>query len=315
MESLNRMAIELVDEALEFAEELNVGAYELENEATVLDFGLEFDGGIEAGLLCTEIQTAGLATPGRDLGELGGAPIPYIELSTDQPGLAYLGSQKAGWELQTDDFEGLGSGPARALVAEEQEFRQLQYTDAFELTALTLETTQMPTAAAAEAVASRAEIESSGVFLLAYPTASVVGSVTNAARVGELVTFNLSELGYDPLDIVSVTGRAPVPPVADDEETAIGRTNDAIAYGGTAHLVVREPFDGFEQLLSTAGDEYGRPFVEIFDDRDWSFEETAADLFGPAKVTVDVLGGGTYVYGETREDILVESFGLDENPA
>ncbi len=49
MESLNRMAIELVDEALDYAEELNIGGYDLENDATVLDFGLEFDGGIESG--------------------------------------------------------------------------------------------------------------------------------------------------------------------------------------------------------------------------------------------------------------------------
>jgi methenyltetrahydromethanopterin cyclohydrolase len=62
MESLNRMAIELVDEALDYAEELNIGGYDLENESTVLDFGLEFEGGIEAGLLLTEIQTAGMAT-------------------------------------------------------------------------------------------------------------------------------------------------------------------------------------------------------------------------------------------------------------
>ena len=46
MESLNRMAIELVDEAIDFAEELGIGAYELDNEATVLDFGIDVSGGI-----------------------------------------------------------------------------------------------------------------------------------------------------------------------------------------------------------------------------------------------------------------------------
>ncbi|WP_255167565.1 methenyltetrahydromethanopterin cyclohydrolase [Natrononativus amylolyticus] len=310
MESLNRMAIELVDEALEYAEELNVGAYELENEATVLDFGLEFDGGIEAGLLLTEIQTAGLATPGRDLAEIGGAPIPHVELSTDQPALALLCSQKASWELATEDFEGLGSGPARALVAEETEFRTVGYTDAFDLTALAVETDREPTAAAAAQVADLAEVEPTGVFLLAFPTASVAGSVTNAARVAELATFRLTELGYDPLNIVSATGRAPVAPVAASEEAAIGRTNDAVAYGGTAHLVVREEFDAFESVPSTAADEHGRPLASVFDDLEWNFEEVPADLFGPAKVTIDVLGGPTYVYGETSEDVLVESFEL-----
>ncbi|MCU4743531.1 methenyltetrahydromethanopterin cyclohydrolase [Natronoglomus mannanivorans] len=310
MDSLNRMAIELVDEALEYAEEIGIGARELENDATVLDFGVEFDGGIEAGLLATEIQTAGLATPGRDLDEVAGAPIPHVELSTDQPALALLCSQKASWELATDDFEGLGSGPARALVAEEEEFHRIGYADVFDLTALAVESDQLPTEAAAEQVADFADVETSGVFLLAFPTASVVGSVTNAARAAELATFRLSELGYDPLDIVSATGRAPVAPVAEDERTAIARTNDAMAYGGTAHLVVREEFGRFDEIPSTAADDHGRPFGELFDDLEWDFSEVPAELFAPAKVTVDVLGGPTHVFGETDEELVAESFGL-----
>ncbi|AFZ73995.1 methenyltetrahydromethanopterin cyclohydrolase [Natronobacterium gregoryi] len=310
MESLNRMAIELVDEALDYAEELNVGGYDLENEATVLDFGIEFDGGVEAGLLLTEIQTAGMATPSHELGSVGDAPVPYVELTTDQPALSLLCSQKAGWELATEDFEGLGSGPARALVAEEDEFRRIGYTDAFDLTALAVETDELPPESAAEQVAELAEVETSSVFLLAYPTASIAGSITNAARAAELATFRLTELGYGPLDIVSATGRAPVAPVADDERTAIARTNDAIAYGGTAHLTVREDDDVFDSIPSTAAEDHGRPFEAVFDDLEWEFEEVPADLFAPAKVTVDVIGGPTYVHGETDEDVLLESFDL-----
>lgn len=310
MESLNRMAIELVDEALEYAEELNIGGFDLENEATVLDFGVEFDGGVEAGLLLTEIQTAGMATPSRQLGEIDGAPIPYVELSTDQPALSLLCSQKAGWELTTEDFEGLGSGPARALVAEEEEFRQIGYTDAFDLTALAVESDELPPESAAEQVADLAEVETSSVFLLAYRTASLAGSITTAARAAELATYRLTELGYEPLDIVSATGRAPVAPVAADEETAIARTNDALAYGGTAHLTVREDADVFDSIPSTAAEDHGRPFADVFDDLDWEFEEVPSDLFAPAKVTVDVLGGPTYVHGETDEELLAESFDL-----
>ncbi|TYL36001.1 methenyltetrahydromethanopterin cyclohydrolase [Natronococcus pandeyae] len=310
MESLNRMAIELVDEALEYAEELNIGGFDLENEATVLDFGVEFDGGVEAGLLLTEIQTAGMATPSRKLGEIDGAPIPYVELSTDQPALSLLCSQKAGWELTTEDFEGLGSGPARALVAEEEEFRQIGYTDAFDLTALAVESDELPPESAAEQVADLAEVETSSVFLLAYRTASLAGSITTAARAAELATYRLTELGYEPLDIVSATGRAPVAPVAADEETAIARTNDALAYGGTAHLTVREDADVFDSIPSTAAEDHGRPFADVFDDLDWEFEEVPSDLFAPAKVTVDVLGGPTYVHGETDEELLAESFDL-----
>jgi methenyltetrahydromethanopterin cyclohydrolase len=310
MESLNRMAIELVDEALDFAEELDIGARELDNEATVLDFGVEFSGGIEAGLLLAEIQTAGLATVQTRMDEVAGAPIPHVELSTDHPALALLCSQKAGWEVSTEEFEGLGSGPARALVGEEEEFARVGYHDAFDLTVLAVESDELPDEAVAEQVASLADVETSGVFLPTFPTASVVGSVTTAARAAELAAFRLSELGYDPLDLVSATASAPMPPVAGDEETALGRTNDALAYGGQVHLTVESEFNRFDEMVSTATDEYGRPFADIFADADWDFYDVDESVFAPAQVTVDVLGGSTDVYGATDEELLAESFDL-----
>src|SRR6056297_3085867 len=153
MESLNRMALELVDEAIDFADELNVAAYELDNEATVLDFGVEHDGGIEAGLLLAELQTAGLATVQTRMDEVAGAPLRHVELSTDHPALALLCAQKAGWELGVEGFEGLGSGPARALVAEEDEFQRVGYTDASEFAVLAVESDELPGDAVAEHVA------------------------------------------------------------------------------------------------------------------------------------------------------------------
>ncbi|MFC7046589.1 methenyltetrahydromethanopterin cyclohydrolase [Halobacteriaceae archaeon GCM10025711] len=310
MESLNRNAIELADEALDFADELNVGAYALDNGATVLDFGVDHDGGIEAGLLLAEIQTAGLATLNTRLDEVGGAPFTHVELATDKPALSLLGSQKAGWEVSVDGFEGLGSGPARALVAEESEFAEIGYVDAFDLTVLAVESTDLPGDAVAEHVADLAGIEPSGVYLPTYATGSVVGSVSMAARAAEMAVFRLFELGYDPRDVLSAHGSAPVAPVTYDEPTAIGRTNDALAYGGRVHLTVREDFDRFEELPSTATEEYGTPFVDIFEDADWDFFEVSESVFAPAKVTVDVVDGPTHVLGGTNEDLLAESFGL-----
>jgi methenyltetrahydromethanopterin cyclohydrolase len=310
MDSLNRMAIELVDEAIDFAEELGIGAYELDNEATVLDFGIDVSGGIEAGLLLGEIQTAGLATVQTRMDELAGAPLPHVELSTDHPALALLGSQKAGWEVSVDDFEGLGSGPARALVAEEDEYRQIGYHDAFEFAVLAVEADEYPDEAVAERVADLAEVDTNGVFLAVFPTASVAGSVTMAARAAELAVFRLTELGYDPLDVVTATGSAPVAPVADTEEAAIGRTNDALAYGGQVHLVVEAEFDRFDEVPSTATAEYGTPFEQVFEDNDWEFYDVPESVFAPAQVTIDVVGGGTHVFGERNEALLTESFDL-----
>jgi methenyltetrahydromethanopterin cyclohydrolase len=310
MESLNRMATDLVDEAIDFADELNVAVHPLDSDAVVLDFGVEVPGGLEAGLVLTEIATAGLATVGTRLDEVAGAPLAHVELSTDHPALGLLCSQKAGWELSVDGFEGLGGGPARALVAREDVFGRVGYRDEFEVAVLTVETDAVPGESVAELVAETAGVAETAVFLAAFSTASVTGSAAMAARAPELAVFRLAELGYDPLDVLSVSGSAPVAPVAGDEETAIARTNDALAYGGRAHLVVDEPFDRFDEVPSTATDEYGTPFADIFADAGWDFYEVPESVFAPAQVTIDVRGGDTHVLGDVDEAMLAESFEL-----
>jgi len=310
MESLNRMATELVDEAMDFADELAIDVRSLPGDSAVLDFGVELPGGIEAGLLLAEIQTAGLATLGTSLDDVAGAPLTHVECSTDQPALALLCAGKAGWELSVDGFEGLGSGPARALVAEEPIFERTGYRDEFDLAVLAVEAERLPDERVAAHVAERAGVPESGVFLPTYATGSLTGSVVAASRAAELAAFRLAELGYDPLDILSVTGSAPVAPVSEDEPTALAATNDALAYGGRVHLVVDRPFDRFEEIVSTAAAEYGVPFAEIFDAVDRRYDELSPELFGPAQVTVDVVGGDTHVVGATDEELLAESFGL-----
>ncbi len=310
MESLNRMALELVDEALDFADELAIDAFELDNGATVMDFGVDANGGIEAGLLLAEIQSAGLTSVASSIRDLAGTPRTYADVSTDHPALSLLCAQKAGWEVSVDGYEALGSGPARALVAEEEEFARVGYADEFEFAVLALESDELPTEAVAEHVADYAGVEVGSVFLPTYSTASITGSVTTAARAGELAAFRLSELGYDPVELLSVSASAPVAPVAESEEAAMARTNDALAYGGQVHLVVGEEFDRFDEVPSTARDEYGTPFADLFEQADWDFYDVPESVFAPAQVTVDVVGGDTYALGEVDEEMLADSFGL-----
>ncbi|TKX59021.1 methenyltetrahydromethanopterin cyclohydrolase [Halorubrum sp. SS5] len=310
MESINRTAIELVDEALDFAGELDVVGYELDNGATVVDFGVDAAGGVEAGLLLAEIQTAGLANLQTRMGELAGAPRQYVELSTDHPAVALLCSQKAGWEITTEDgFEGLGSGPARALVGRETEFERVGYYDSSEFATLAVESTALPDEAVAEQVAELAEVDTDGVFLPAFATGSTAGSVTTAARAAELAVFRLLEIGYEPTDVLHASGSAPLAPATRDETEAMGRTNDALAYGGEVHLQVARDDDRFDEIVSTAGEEYGTPFVEVFEDADWDFYDVPESVFAPAQVTVDVVDGPVYTVGETDEELLAESFG------
>ena len=308
MESLNRMAVELVDEAIEFAPELGLAVHELDSEATVLDFGVEVPGGTEAGLLLAEVTTAGLATVDTTLGDLEGAPRTHVELATDHPATALLCSGKAGWELSTPTFEGLGSGPARALVAEEAEFDAVGYRDEFDLCVLAVESDALPDQSVAEHVAERAGVPRSAVYLPAFSTGSITGCVVSAARAAELATFRLFELGYDPLDVLSVAASAPVAPPSDDESVALARTTDALVYGSRIHLQVAEPFGRFDEVVSTAAADHGTPMRDAFDGVDWRFEALSPALFGPAQVTVDVRGGETTTYGAREDALLAESF-------
>jgi len=310
MERLNRMATELVDEAIDFAEELAIEVHTLSGDAAVLDFGVDLPGGVEAGLLLAEIQTAGLATLDTRLDEVAGAPLTHVECATDQPALALLCAGKAGWEVSAGAFDALGSGPARALVAEEPVFGRINYRDEFDLAVLALESDRLPDERVAAQVAERAGVPESGVFLPTYATASVTGSVVAASRAAELAVFRLVELGYDPLDVLSATGSAPLAPVAGDEQSALAATQDALAYGGAVHLVVDRPFDRFDEIVSTAGTEYGTPFADIYESVDWQYDQLPLELFGPAQVTVDVIGGDTHVVGDRSEELLAESFAL-----
>jgi methenyltetrahydromethanopterin cyclohydrolase len=308
MDALNRLATELVDEAIDFADELGVAVHPLSGDAAVLDFGVEHAGGIEAGLLLAEIVTAGLASVRTSVADVGGTARTHVELSTDQPAMALLCAGKAGWELSVDGFEGLGSGPARALVASEDVYDRVGYREDAEFAVLAVESGELPDASVAAHVAQTAGVPESAVFMPAYATASLTGSVATAARAAELATYRLIELGYDPLDLRSASGRAPVAPVAADESMAMALTNDALAYGGRVHLVVDEPFDRFDQVASSAGVEEGRPFAAIFDEVGWDMSALPVDLFGPAAVTIDVIGGETHTVGEVHQDVLEESF-------
>jgi len=312
MDSLNRQAVELVDELLEFAPTLDAHAFELASGTTVIDCGVESVGSVGAGLLCAEIQTAGLAGLSTPLRAVDGVPLPHVQLTTDHPALALLGAQKAGWELSFDapPFEGLGSGPARALVASESEFRAMGYVDAFDMAVLAVESATLPDDRVATAVAEAADVAPTALFMPAYATASITGSVAAAARAPELALFRLFELGYDITQVLTATGTAPIAPVAGDEQTALARTNDALAYGSSVHLTVARDDPVLEAVASQATAMYGTPFAEIFAAVGWDFYELDPAIFAPAEVTISVLGGPTHHIGGRDQALVAASFDI-----
>ncbi len=79
----------------------------------------------------------------------------------------------------------LGSGPARALVAEEEAFQRIGYREDADFAVLAVETDELPDEDVASQVAERTGVPETGVFLPSFATASVTGSVVAAARAAE----------------------------------------------------------------------------------------------------------------------------------
>lgn len=304
------MAWDLVDEAIHYVDLLGLDVRTAVEGATVIDAGAATAGGYEAGLLITEIQTAGLATVQLRVARIGDLELPHIEITTDHPAIATLCSQQAAWQVSLEQFEGLACGPARALIADGDIFDRIGYVDAHDRAVVAMETTDEITPGVIEHLADRTGVEPTRLAIVTHPTASLVGSVTAAARSIELAMVRLNARGFDPTTVRSATGLAPIAPVADEEWAAIARTNDALAYGGRVHLIIEnEDVPPADHLASTATEAFDEPFATILDDVDWEGRVLPAGIFAPACVTVEAAGAGVDRSGAVNPDQLLESFG------
>jgi len=115
---------------------------------------------------------------------------------------------------------------------------------------------------------------------------------------------------------VSGYGAAPLPPPARNDLAAIGRTNDAVLYGGEVTLWATGDdntlADAARQLPSSASRDFGEPFAEIFARYEHDFYKIDPLLFSPARVTLqNVETGAVHRAGQVRPDVLRSSFGME----
>jgi methenyltetrahydromethanopterin cyclohydrolase len=103
-------------------------------------------------------------------------------------------------------------------------------------------------------------------------------------------------LGFNLADVVEGTASAPLPPPSPDGVQAMGRTNDAILYGGRVHLTVKGSDAAARALAlklpSSASPDYGRPFADVFREVQFDFYKIDPGLFAPAEVWVSNLESG-----------------------
>lgn len=285
---------------------------------TVVDAGIDVPGGLEAGRRIAEICMGGLGVVGlTHAPNFRDWPLS-VQVHSSDPVLACLGSQYAGWSLSAGEgkgaFHALGSGPGRSLARKEPLFAELDYADSAEATGLVLEVDQIPPPELVERIAAACGINVAGLTLILTPTRSLAGAVQIVARVLEVALHKAHELGFPLAAIVDGSGSAPLCPPAPDFIAAMGRTNDAILFGGEVQLFITGADDQAEQLAqqlpSSASRDYGRPFAEVFTAYEYDFFRIDPMLFSPARVHVTALESGrTFHGGDFDETLLRRSFG------
>ena len=311
--TLNERAMRLADHMATTAAALRVAVANTPNGARVIDCGIGVKGGLQAGLALARVCLAGQGEVGLLPGDLADLPVPLVQVFSDHPVLACMASQYAGWQVSVGKFFGMGSGPMRAAYGKEELFDHIPGREQSSLAVGVLETQKLPRDEVTAYLAERLNLPPNKLTLLAAPASSQAGNIQVVARSLETALHKLYELKFDLGQIVSGYGTAPLPPVAADFLGAIGRTNDAILYGGRVVLWVEADDDQLAaigpKVPSSASSDHGAPFADIFARYQHDFYKIDPLLFSPARITFQNLRSGrSHTFGRIEPEVLRRSF-------
>ncbi|MBE8540508.1 methenyltetrahydromethanopterin cyclohydrolase [Geoglobus acetivorans] len=310
MISVNELALNIVEDMLDFEEELRIESKKLENGATVIDCGVNVPGSYEAGIMYTEICMGGLAKIDIVVDYVNDIPFAFITEYTDHPAVACLGSQKAGWAISVDKYFAMGSGPARALALKPKKtYELIDYKDDASYAVIALEANKLPDEKVMEHIAKECDVDPEDLYAVVAPTASIVGSVQISGRIVETGIYKMAEIGYDPKKILYGAGKCPIAPILENDLKAMGATNDSMLYYGSVYLTVTEYDEILKNVPSNTSRDYGKPFYEIFKDANYDFYKIDPHLFAPAQIVInDKSTGKTYVHGKLNSEVLLKSY-------
>ena len=315
MLKLNARSLALVEALIKQAPARRVVVHAIDGGGRFVDCGIEAAGGLGAGLDLARICLADLADVAIVPGDVNGRSVPLVQVVTDHPVVACLGSQYAGWALSEGKYFAMGSGPIRAAAPDrEPVLTELNLRDdAPGAVVGILEGRTPPPPSIVAKLAEACGVAPDRVTLLGAPTASLAGGVQVVARSVETALHKLHALGFDLRRIIAGHGSAPLPPVAKDDLAAIGRTNDAILYGGRVTLYATGDDAGLAEIVarvpSISSKDHGEPFAAIFARYNHDFYAVDPHLFSPAEVSIqNVTTGRTHHAGQTLPDILARSF-------
>jgi len=312
--SVNRNVLNVVKMMIDEREGLRINVEETSEGATVIDAGVDAQGGLAAGRYITETCMGGFGVASLSVASYGDLYLPAITVVTDFPAVALLGAQFAGWRVSFGKYFAMGSGPARALALKPNElYEKIDYRDEADTATIILEASTKPPGEVIEYIARECKIDSKKLYVIVAPTSSIAGSTQISGRIIETALHKLVDVGLDPRAVLSAVGCAPIAPVHPISNRAMGRTNDMILYGGVAFFNVACDDDAelekvVEKTPSSRSRDYGRPFADVFRDAGYDFYKVDAAIFAPAVVVVNnVKSGRFFRAGEINVDVLKQS--------
>lgn len=312
--SLNDNAHEIVANMLRDADQLRIASAKGPLGETLIDAGAKCTGSIEAGLQMARAAMGGLGIVTTGMDRATPKWPLSIEVRSSQPVLACLAAQYAGWSLASGDYFAMGSGPARALARVEPLFETLKYREKSHNGVLILETSKPPVEAVVRKVADATGLSPDKLTFIYAPTQSLAGTTQIVARVLEVALHKANDLKFPIDNILDGAASAPLPAPHPDFLTAMGRTNDAIIYGGLVQLFVKGSSADAkrlaEKLPSNTSRDHGKPFAEIFKAFKGDFYAIDPLLFSPAEAIITAIDTGeTFRTGERNVTMLERSLG------
>lgn len=315
---MNQTAHKLVKKLCNQADKYGIIVRDTKSGATLIDAGIKARGGFLAGKLITEICLGGYGEAQISHTQLDNLTFPSILIHTDDPAIATLGSQFAGWQIKLEDYSAIGSGPARALALKPRDiYDKIRYKDESNVAVLVLETSKEPSETVITHISKQSKITPDNLSIILVPTTSMAGSIQVSGRIVETGVHKLMKLGLDPNTITSAWGHAPIASLHPKFAQAMGRTNDAILYTGTAYYVVQyDDDDKLKKIVkkapSLASKNYGRPFHEIFKNAGYDFYKIDPNLFAPAVLAVNnAKTGSIFKSGQINVEVFKQSIGLN----
>jgi methenyltetrahydromethanopterin cyclohydrolase len=324
--SLNTTALGLVQKLCDEAEKYNVTVEEAESGATLIDAGINTDGGFFAGEIITEICLGGYGKAKVTPIQYGDTVLPSVFVITDHPALSTLASQFAGWQIKGDGFSAIASGPARALALKPKRlYEKLKYKDEANNAVLVLETEKKPPKTVIKQIAEKCKVTPKNLFLIMFSTTSLAGATQVSGRIVETGLHKLERLGLDPLIVKHAWGYAPIVPVHPNSGEAMGRTNDAILYGGVTNYTLNfEDEQKLENIVKQAPSSASRMlqeakklaeknprFLDIFKEAGFDFYKIDPNIFAPAIVAINNMKTGkTHSAGSLDIEVMKGSLGI-----